>query len=69
MSEVAEDRIALVTGASRGLGKAMAVELASRGNKVIVNYSRNSDAAEKVVATIEEQGGEAIAVATPGTTG
>lgn len=62
MSEVAEDRIALVTGASRGLGKAMAVELASRGNKVIVNYARNSDAAEKVVATIEEQGGEAIAV-------
>lgn len=61
MSEVVEDRVALVTGASRGLGKAMAIELASRGHNVIVNYARNSDAAEKVVATIEERGGQAIA--------
>lgn len=61
MSEVVEDRVALVTGASRGLGRAMAVELANRGHKVIVNYARNSDAAEKVVAAIEERGGLALA--------
>lgn len=55
-------RVALVTGGSRGLGRAMAVELAGAGHKVIVNYARNAEAADKVVAAIEAVGGEALAI-------
>jgi 3-oxoacyl-[acyl-carrier protein] reductase len=56
------DKIALVTGASRGIGRAIAVELASLGAKVVVNYNSSADAAEEVVAEIEGLGSEAIAV-------
>jgi 3-oxoacyl-[acyl-carrier protein] reductase len=55
-------RVAIVTGASRGIGRAIALELASRGADVVINYNRSSEAAEKVVETICEAGGKALAV-------
>jgi 3-oxoacyl-[acyl-carrier protein] reductase len=55
-------RVAVVTGASRGIGRAIALELASSGAKVVVNYNRSSQAAQKVVEAIEATGGEALAV-------
>ena len=61
MTLPAEDRVALVTGASRGLGRAIAIRLSASGYRVAVNYSRNEDAAAEVVAEIVGAGGEAAA--------
>jgi len=55
-------RRALVTGASRGIGRAIALELARRGASVAVNYRARADAAEQVVAAIHDAGGRATAV-------
>jgi 3-oxoacyl-[acyl-carrier protein] reductase len=55
-------KVALVTGASKGIGAAIARELASNGAAVAVNYSGSKAAAEKVVAEIVANGGKAIAV-------
>jgi len=60
---IVSDRVALVTGASRGIGRAIAVHLAAAGNAVAVNYRFRSDAADGVVSIIEAAGGRAIAVA------
>ncbi|MEO1211737.1 MAG: 3-oxoacyl-[acyl-carrier-protein] reductase [Cyanobacteria bacterium J06638_20] len=57
-----EGKTALVTGASRGIGKAIALALAAVGAKVAVNYARSAEAAEAVVKDIAEMGGEAIAL-------
>lgn len=55
-------RVALVSGASRGIGAGTAKELARRGFHVVVNYHRNADAAKDVVEAIEAEGGAARAV-------
>ena len=53
-------RTALVTGASRGIGRAIALELAARGYDVAVHYGRNREKAEEVAAEIEAQGRRAL---------
>jgi len=58
-----EGRVAVVTGASRGLGRACAEELAREGASIVVNYFTSPDAAKEVVDTIEAAGGKAISVA------
>jgi 3-oxoacyl-[acyl-carrier protein] reductase len=57
-----QDKVAIVTGASRGIGKAIALSLASEGASVVVNYASSSTAAEAVVAEIAGMGGQAIAL-------
>ena len=55
-------RVALVTGGSRGIGRAIALGLAQNGHRVAVNYSTRPEAAESVVTEIRSIGGEAIAL-------
>ena len=55
-------RIALVTGASRGIGRAIAIELASRGYRVALNYQSAEASAEETLAVIRAAGGSAMAV-------
>ncbi len=56
------DKVAIVTGASKGIGAAVAVALARAGASVVVNYASNQAAAEDVVSRINGLGGRAIAV-------
>ena len=57
-----KEKIALVTGASRGLGKAIALHLAEEGAQIIINYAKNSEKAKEVVAAVESTGGKALAM-------
>jgi 3-oxoacyl-[acyl-carrier protein] reductase len=57
------EQVAIVTGASRGIGRATALALASTGVKVVVNYAQAAGAAEALVAEISQGGGQALAVA------
>ena len=55
-------QVAVVTGGSRGIGRAVTTTLATCGARVVVNYHRNADAAQEVVAMVEALGSEALAV-------
>ena len=57
-----EKKVAVVTGASRGIGRAIACELAKRGIYVVINYAGSKEKAEEVKAEIEADGGEAETV-------
>ncbi len=56
-----EGKVAIVTGGSRGIGRAIAEELGAHGASVLVNYNHSDEAADEVVAQIESSGGNAIA--------
>jgi NAD(P)-dependent dehydrogenase (short-subunit alcohol dehydrogenase family) len=56
------DKVALITGASRGIGRALALTLGRAGATVVVNYKKNADLAEKTVIEVEELGGRGLAV-------
>ena len=57
-----EGRIALITGGSRGIGRALAFSLAERGTIPVINYRRNEEAAAETLRGIEERGVEGVAV-------
>ncbi len=57
-----QGRVALITGSSRGIGRAIALELAARGADIVVNYLRKRSAAEEVVASIQAVGRRAVAI-------
>ena len=59
MAEQNKKKVAVVTGASRGIGRAIALELASRGAAVVINYNGSEERAREVQKEIEEKGGEA----------
>jgi 3-oxoacyl-[acyl-carrier protein] reductase len=56
-----KDKVVIVTGGARGMGRAYCVGLAREGAKVVVNFAQRADAAEEVVAQIKSAGGEAFA--------
>ncbi len=57
-----QDQVAIVTGASRGIGRAIALALASEGAKVAINYAQSAAAAEALVAELQQAGGEGLAI-------
>ena len=57
-----EGKVAVITGASRGIGRAIAERLAAEGARVVVNHRASAEQAQEVVAAIQAQGGEAIVI-------
>src|SRR6186713_3061177 len=62
MSQKLAGKVAIVTGASKGIGAEIAVQLAAEGAAVVVNYSSSKAGADKVVEKITKKGGKAVAV-------
>jgi NAD(P)-dependent dehydrogenase (short-subunit alcohol dehydrogenase family) len=57
-----EGKVALITGASRGIGRALALRLAARGSNVVVNYKQNDEAAREVVREVDRLGATGLAI-------
>jgi NAD(P)-dependent dehydrogenase (short-subunit alcohol dehydrogenase family) len=57
-----DDRVVIITGASRGIGSAIAKRFAKEGAKVVVNYNKSEDKASRLVDEIRKNGGQALAV-------
>lgn len=66
MTKSLQGRIAIVTGASRGIGAGIALELAKRGANVLITYNRDGSQADKVIADLESLGVEALGVQVSG---
>jgi 3-oxoacyl-[acyl-carrier protein] reductase len=63
MNDGASDRpVSLVTGAGRGIGRGISVELAKLGHRVVINYAGNTDAAEECLRLVREAGGDGVKV-------
>src|SRR5579863_4970287 len=62
MSKKLEGKVAIVTGASKGIGASIAKYLAAEGASVVVNYATSKEGADRVVAEITSNGGKAVAV-------
>lgn len=63
MTDELKGQVALVTGSSRGIGRAIAIELGSRGCRVVVNYLHNQQTAQEVAEQIQQRGSEAVIMA------
>ena len=62
MDQTMEGKVAVVTGASRGIGKAIAIKLASKGATVVINYNGSRERAEEVKNEVESAGGKAVII-------
>lgn len=62
MSTRLHKKVAIVTGASRGIGQAIAEAMANEGARIVINYAHNKEAAEDFVHRIERNGGQALAI-------
>ncbi len=62
MAQKLAGKVAVVTGASKGIGAEIAKQLAAEGASVVVNYSASKEGAERIVADIKKNGGQAVAV-------
>lgn len=62
MSQKLAGKVAVVTGASKGIGASIALHLAAEGAAVVVNYASSKEGADRVVRAIGQNGGKAIAV-------
>ena len=62
MAGALDGQVAVVTGASRGIGRACAIELAKQGANIVVNYTANAEAAESCKAAIEAEGVQVLVV-------